>query len=201
MVTPNEQVIADARQRGETLTSRELLLLIERHHRTRNRGIDHTTIDMYDERAGRDDIIPFGEQQFTSAITDNLTDSETWEGSRRYYALDENRVSAFPTQWHETLDGEDDLRVYVDVIETAMANSETTTDSSRGGMGSGVPERLLLNTVTVMSTMDRNGAKEQLERRRDDGDLIEDADQHPDARVYLPEDRDADALRSGWINN
>lgn len=199
MVTPNEQVIADARQRGETLTSRELLLLIERRHRTEGPGIDRTTLDAYGERVGRDDIIPLEKHQFTDAVDDNSTDSETWEGSGRYYALDENRVSAFPARWHEVLDGEDDLRVYVDVIETTIAESETTTDSYRGGIGAGVPEQLLLNTAAAISTMDRNSVKEQLERRRDDGELIEDADQHPDARVYLPED--ADALRSGWINN
>lgn len=53
MVDPNEQVIADAHQRGETLTDRELLLAIERHHRPEGTGVTHAAIDAYDEVAVR----------------------------------------------------------------------------------------------------------------------------------------------------
>ncbi len=198
MADTDEQILEDARQRGETLTPEELLVVIERRHVTNSPGVKRETIDAYDEAAAADADIPLAEDQLNSEIEDNITDSETWVGPDTYYALGEDRVSAFPPEWHDALEGADDLRVYVDTIEEAMAD-DTNADASRGGMGVGVPERLLLNAVAAIGGVGRETAKDQLERHRDEDQLVQDADQHPDARVYLSEE--ADEMRSGWINN
>lgn len=195
MADTNEQVLEDARQRGESLTPKELLVLIERRHPTGGPGVERETVDAYDEAAAADGDTPLDEGQLTDEIETALLDSETWVNSDTYYTIGENRISAFPEEWHDSLGGSDDLRVYVDTI----AQSIVDDDASRGGRGAGVPERLLLDAVAAIGSIDRETAKDRLEDRRSEDELVQDADQHPDARVYLSEK--AEDMRSGWINN
>ena len=53
-----------------------------------------------------------------------------------------------------------------------------------------VPESTLLDAMVTIGGVDRDTAKGNLEARRMDGTVVEDADQHPDANVFLAEERD-----------
>lgn len=199
MVDTNQQVIEEARQRGETLTSRELLLLIEQYHRPRGPGVDRELLEAYDAEVARDDVIPYQEGQLLETVERHLGDDESWVDEETYYPVGDGRVSAFPAAWHEELGDTTDLRAYVDVIGNAMGGSDTDSDSQRGGMGTGVPEGLLLEAARAVGGLDRETAKSRLEERRDAGELVQDADQHPDARVHLSED--TEEMRDGWLED
>lgn len=190
MVDTNQQVIEEARQRGDTLTSRELLLLIERYHQPGEPGVDQEVLEAYDAELARDDVIPYQEGQFLGSIERDLGDDESWVGEGTYYPVGDGRISAFPAAWHDELGDTADMRAYVDVIGNAMGGSDTDSDSQHGGRGTGVPEELLLEAARAVGGLDQETAKSRLEERRDAGELVQDADQHPDARVHLSEDTD-----------
>lgn len=57
-----------------------------------------------------------------------------------------------------------------------------------------MPEADLLDVAATVAGYDREAAKAALETCREEGRLVQDADQHPEANVYLP-DRDHDHER------
>lgn len=188
MVDTNQQVIEEARQRDDMLTSREMLLMIERQHRPDGPGVDQELLDAYDDAVGRDAAIPFEEGELRESVERRLSDDERWVDEDTYYRLGDGRISVFPAEWHDALGDTRDVREYVDVIGEAMGESGPGADSRRGGVGTGVPEGLVLEAASVIGGLDQGTAKERLEQRRDDGELVEDADQHPNARIHLAED-------------
>lgn len=198
MTDPNTQVLEEARQYGETLSVRELIRIVERYHRPEGPGISHETIDAYDRAVGDDDVLPFAEGQVRSTIEEGLSTDETWYDAEAYYEVGEGRVSLFPQRWHDSLADADDVRKYVAVIEDDTASADAESDVPKGGMGTGVPEELLLNAIVVIDGVGREEAKERLERERREGGLVQDADQHPDARIYLPEE--AGEMRDDWLD-
>lgn len=199
MVDTNQQVIEEARQRGDTLTSRELLLLIEQYHRPGGPGVGRELLEAYDAEVARDDVIPYQEGQLLETVERHLGDDESWVDEETYYPVGDDRVSTFPAAWHDELGDTTDLRAYVDVIGNAIGGSDTDSDSQRGRMGTGVPEGLLLEAARAVGGLDPETAKSRLEERRDAGELVEDADQHPNARVHLSED--TEAMRDGWLED
>lgn len=199
MVDTNQQVIEEARQRGDTLTSRELLLLIEQYHRPGGPGVGRELLEAYDAEVARDDVIPYQEGQLLETVERHLGDDESWVDEETYYPVGDDRVSTFPAAWHDELGDTTDLRAYVDVIGNAIGGSDTDSDSQRGRMGTGVPEGLLLEAARAVGGLDSETAKSRLEERRDAGELVEDADQHPNARVHLSED--TEAMRDGWLED
>ncbi len=199
MADTNRQVIEEARQRGETLTSRELLLLIERYHHPEGPGVDEELLRAYDAEAAGDDIVPFKEGQLVEAVDRRLADEEEWVDEETYYPVGDDRISAFPASWHDTLGDTTDLRAYVDVIGDALVGDDTDADSRRGGVGTGVPEGLLLEAAAAIGGLDEETAKSRLEERRDEGSLVEDADQHPNARVHLSEE--AEGMRDELLED
>lgn len=196
MTDPNEQVLEEARQYGETLTTRELLLLIERDHP--GAGVDEGTLAAYDEAIADDGVVPFAEGHLRSSVDENLTTDEQWHDTDTYYDVGDGRISLFPKRWHDRLADSDDLREYVAIIEAASADEESAADLPRGGNGTGVPESLLLDAMIAIDGIEREAAKERLERERRDGKLVQDADQHPDARVYLSEE--SEEMRDDWLD-
>lgn len=198
MADPNEQALEEARQYGETLTARELLLIIERDERPSGPGVSRETIDAYDRAVATDDVLPFAEGQFRTTIDDDLSTASEWNDAEAYYAVGDDRVSLFPERWHDQLGDSDDLRQYVAVIEDDTASEDAAPDVPQGGIGTGVPEPLLLDAIIAIGGVEREEAKERLERHRRDGNLVQDADQHPDARVYLTEE--AEGMRDDWLD-
>lgn len=198
MAESNQQALEEARQYGETLTVRELIRIVERYHHPDGPGIDRETLDAYDRAVAADDVLPFAEGQVRSTVEDGLSTDEEWHDAEAYYDIGDDRVSLFPRRWHDRLGESDDIREYVAVIEDDTASESAESDTPTGGIGTGVPEELLLNAIVVIDGVEREEAKERLERHRRDGELVEDADQHPDARVYLTEE--AEGMRDDWLD-
>ncbi|KYH27497.1 hypothetical protein HAPAU_01650 [Halalkalicoccus paucihalophilus] len=198
MTDPNAHVLEEARQYGETLSDRELIRIVERYHRPEGPGISHETIEAYDRAVADDAALPFGEGQLRSTIEEGLSTDEGWHDAEAYYEIGDGRVSLFPRRWHDRLGDSDDIREYVAVIGDDTASADTEPDAPKGGIGTGVPEPLLLDAIVVIDGVERGDAKERLERRRRDGELVQDADQHPDARIYLSED--VAGMRDDWLD-
>lgn len=206
MTEPSEQVLEEARQRGETLMTKDFVSLIERHHFDQQ-GVSRELLEAYDEAIARDDTVPFDSGDITSAVENRSVDEETWVDNEAIYRIGDGRVSVFPARWHEELGDTTDLRAYVSVIGDTIEGSDPDEDEPQGGMGtsvgsgvgSGVPEQVLLDAVSIIGGLEREAAKSQLEERRDDGELVQDADQHPEARVYLSEE--VEDMRDDWLDS
>lgn len=205
MVETSEQVLEEARQRGEKLLTRQFVSLIERHH-PNEQGVSRELLEAYDEEIANDDIVPFEAGEVTSAVENRSVEEETWVDDEAVYVIGDGRVSVFPARWHDELGETTDLRAYVSVIEDVIGDADPDADEPQGGtgasvgggVGSGVPEQLLLDAAAVIGGIEREAAKDQLEERRNNGELVQDADQHPEARVLLSEE--AEEMRDDWLN-
>ncbi|KTG09644.1 hypothetical protein AUR64_08340 [Haloprofundus marisrubri] len=176
----NEHVLREAGDRGRTLLVSDLVRLIERHESTNRPGVDPERVVTYAESLEADGArIDAGSVR--GAIEERQTDSSSWIGEDALYAVGDGRVSTYPKQWHEALEGDEDVRRYLEVILDDVGDSENAFD--RGGPGTGVPRSLLLDVTSVLGDLTPEETKAQIQALRGDGVLAEDADQHPDARV------------------
>lgn len=179
-----DESVLEILEGNRSADSREFVTLLERHHD--GPGVDRDVVEAYlsalasDPETGNVD-------RLRESVEDRIVDGEGWVDDRALYRLDGDRVSTFPARWHDELGGTDDLLAYVRfIIEEVGPDSFVT-----GGAGRGIPEQVLLDAAEVVGGLDREEAKERLQRRRDAGDLAEDVDQHPAAEVYPTEDDSA----------
>lgn len=180
MTDLDERVLNEARQQGSNLLTEELLALIERHHPHETPGVTRETVGRYADALADTQAYEFDPTAFDDELTKRLTDAETWQGRTALYALDDDRVSVYPARWHDRLGGSTDVREFVRFL---LEREAFLADLDSGGAGHGIPEDTLLDVVAVVGRIDREDAKATLERHRAEGELVEDADQHPDARV------------------
>ena len=177
----NDEVFAAARQRGRTLLTEELVALIERHHPHDRPGVAREVVTRYADRLDGERAYNFDRDAFLDEVDARLVDTETWRRTDALYALGNDRVSRYPARWHDALGGSRDVREYVDFLLGETDGFLDDLDS--GAAGRGIPENELLDVVSVVGRTDRETAKAEVERAREAGDLAEDADQHPEARV------------------
>lgn len=194
MIEINEDVIEEAEQRSGNLFAEELVELIERHHPHAKPGIERETVASYAAALADGAAEDFERGTFDDAVEARLTDAETWQGEDVLYVLDGGRVSAFPARWHEALSGSTAIREYVRFLREDTAY----LDFESGASGSGIPESILLDIVAVVGQTDRKAVKARVEDLRESGEIVEDADQHPDARVRLAEHAE-DLQNSGFF--
>jgi hypothetical protein len=180
MVDRNDRIVRAAADEGESLLVDDFVRLIEQYHDNDRAGVARETLDAYARRL-EDERPDFDADAFLGAIDDRLTDDGY--ATDAFYRLDDDRVSVYPAQWHDDLGGETDLREYVRYLGAL----EPGAGAELGGAGRGVPEHELLDAVGVLGGTDPDAAKAELERLRDEGELVEDADQHPNARVRFPD--------------
>jgi hypothetical protein len=185
----SEQVLAAVGTERRTLLPREVVKLIERYHPHDQPGIAWSVLDAYATRLADDLRDQFDREEFLEDIEARLVETQTWASDDALYELDTNRVSLFPPRWHDSLGGATDLTAYVRFL-TDEAPGFADDRTAVGGAGEGVPEQFLLETVNLVGRVDHATAKSRLEDLRDSGDLVEDADQHPNARVKLAEEAD-----------
>jgi hypothetical protein len=185
----SEQVLEVVGTERRTLLPREVVKFIERYHPHDQPGIAWSVLEAYAMRLADDLGDEFDQNTFLEEIDDRLVDTATWYGDDALYELDTKRVSLFPLRWHDSLGGSTDLTAYVRFL-TDEAPGFSDERAAVGGAGEGVPEQFLLDTVNLVGRVDRATVKSRLEDLRDRGELVEDADQHPNARVQLAEQSD-----------
>ncbi|MFC5970823.1 hypothetical protein ACFPYI_05705 [Halomarina salina] len=176
MADLRREVVDEAGSRSKYLTATEFLTLVERGHPTDGPGVERETFDAYTERLGEESPAVDGES-FQTSLDDRVSDSEEWVDDETVYRLGDGRVSLYPASWHEQLGGVSDPKAYLE------------TFSETGAFERGVPESTLLEAMAAVGGVDRETAKGNLEALRERDEIVEDADQHPEANVYLAEER------------
>lgn len=175
----SEPLLHEAGARSEYLRPRDLVELAERYLSSEDAGVPREAVLDHVEALGAESHVD--EEAFRAALADAVTDASTWVNDRAVYAVGGDRLSAYPPAWHEALKGETALPAVVRYLL-----DETEYGAVNAGAGDGVPEADLLDIAAALTPLSREAAKGALESCRDEGTLIEDADQHPEANVYLP---------------
>ena len=192
----NERIVAEADDRGESLLVDEFLTLIEQYHSHDRPGIAWETLEAYTEAMGGTDYGHSHDMEgVLDAVDERLTDGEYRTDA--FYRVGDDRVSVYPESWHDELGGETDLREYVRFLTNRDLDDENGAEL--GANGGGVPEQLLLEVAGIVGRTDPDTVKSRLEDLRERHELVEGADQHPNARVRLPEN--ADNLRDSSIDS
>lgn len=189
MADLDDHTLTELRREGSSLLFTDVVTLVERHHPHDQPGVPEETLLAYADALARDADYAFDAAAFREELDDRLADAETWAGENRVYRLGDDRVSRYPESWHERLGGTADVREFVAFLQEEVP--EFKGDVGRGGAGPGIPEQALLDVVAVVGGVDRDDAKARLQELRERGELVEDADQHPDAGVVL-RDRDGE---------
>jgi len=180
MVDTDQQAVDEIVHEGDALGTRELLDILERYHDDRP-GVPRDAIDAYARELNEREDSSFDTEAFESTVADRLTDSDSWvDDGDPLYELDGDRISQYPATWHDRLGGERDPAAYLRFFEE-MAPSVR----SRHG---GVDEDQLIDIMAVVGGLGRDTAKAAIESAREEDRIVEDADQHPKAGVYLAED-------------
>lgn len=180
MTSLSQAALDAAAERGEYLLVPELVAFVERFDRAVDRGVPLDRLVEYAERLHEEDPTLFDAADLESLVDDALTDADSWAGQDALYEVDGD-VSALPTRWHDDLAGAEDLTDYVELIGEDLSESAAFTGG--GAAGEGVPRELLFDAAAILGPYDHDGAAAELERLRERGELEEQADQHPRARV------------------
>lgn len=185
MVDIDEAVIEDAVHEGEAMGLRDLFGLIERYHDERP-GVPREAVAAYARELASQRDYSFDAEGFLETVDERRTDAESWQGSDRFYALADDRLSQYPARWHDELGGSTDAAEYVRFVREE--DPDYVEDLARGGAGAGIPRDTLSDVIQVVGRVDRETAAAAIEDARDRDAVVVDADQHPQAGVYLPED-------------
>lgn len=178
----SDTVVAEIKHEGEAMTTTDLVALIERHH-PETAGLDRDTLDAYAQRLADERDYKLDAEAFQTAVDDALTDATEWVDDGAIYRLDDDRISVYPASWHDELGGSTDAEAYVGFLQTVDGIPPASADTDLG-----VPERELEAVLSVVGRISRDEARTVIERQRENGRLVEDADQHRNAGVYRAED-------------
>lgn len=181
----DESVIDEAVHEGSSMTRRDLFELIERSH-DEQAGIDRETVVAYARELESIDEYAFDADGFLDIVDERLTAETEWLGSDHYYELPGDRLSQYPARWHDELGGSTDAAAYVRFITEEVPSF--VEDLGRGGVGAGIPEDTLIKIIATVGRVDMPSAQAAIEDARENGELTEDADQHPQAAVYLADE-------------
>ena len=182
----DDTIVQEAAERGESFVIDDFVRLVEQFHPDGKPGVSRGVLDAY-ARAVEDERPKFDAAAVSRAIDDRVSEDGEYAPDA-FYRLDDERISVYPPAWHDDLGGETDLREYVRYLSDRDHGAENGTEL--GGIGPGVPEQELIDIVGILGNTDPRAAKNELESLRDDGELVEDADQHPNARVRLSDRAD-----------
>lgn len=175
MVQVDDDVLAEARRRGQNLIVTDLVWLVERAHDSSERGVSRERLDAYLEALDAS----LDADALAEAIEERVTDSESWEGESALYEVVGDRVSRYPADWH------DDLGPDADVVDFVRVLNDRLDDPPYSGANDAVSEDFLVHAVAVLGDADPDAARSRLEDLRTDGVVEEYPDQHPDAGVRV----------------
>jgi hypothetical protein len=181
MVDTDQRAVEEAVQEGESMRTEDLVHILEQYHDDRP-GVPLAAVEAYTrELAARGDT-SFDPGTFRDIVEDRLTDADEWVDEQRLYELGDDRLSQYPEPWHDALHGETDPAAYLRFLEESAPSFLTEQRGDRLGL----KQDRLAGVMKAIGGLDRQTAAAAIERARDDGRVVEDADQHPRAGVYLP---------------
>ncbi|WP_324665226.1 hypothetical protein [Haloarcula sediminis] len=183
MVDTDQRAVDEIVHEGESLSTRELIDVLERHHDDEP-GVPEAAIDAYTRELQEREDSSFDEAAFREVVADRRTGAESWVDDDRLYELGDGRISQYPAAWHDRLHGERDPAAYLRCFEETAPSVLGNAPGSRPHAN----EDQLIDVMAVVGGLDRDAAKAEIEAARDDDRVVEDADQHPKAGVYLAKD-------------
>jgi len=176
MTEVREDVVEELDDHSETMTLREFVQTIERHHAAGHRGVDRDLLAGYAEAVYFDVDL--------EALAERVTDSDAWREGGRFYEVGDDRISAYPPDWHEAMDDTGDIRDVVELIQTEVTDAEgdmwgAVTEER------GVPEPKVLTVGETVADIDRADARERIKELRQRGEIEEFASQHRNPTIRL----------------
>jgi hypothetical protein len=184
MADTDQQAVDEIVHGGEALGTSELIDILERYHDDRP-GVPRDAIDAYARELNERDDSSFDTETFRDIVEDRLTDSDSWVADGDHlYELGGGRISQYPATWHDRLGGERDPAAYLRFFE---AEAPSVLGNAPGGRQR-ADEDQLIDVMAVVGEMSRESATAAIKSARDDDRIVEDADQHPKAGVYLSEE-------------
>lgn len=180
MTELDREALRTAEERGEYLLAKELLTFIEEYDDQVDRGVSLDRLEAYADALDERGVQSVDAEEMDELVEADRTDAESWAGPDAIYEVGDG-FSAFPARWHDELGGEEDVLAFVDVINDDLDSGEK--DTATGSTGDGVPQDLLLDAVSALSSLSRDGARSEIQRLREEGRVEERADQHPQARI------------------
>jgi hypothetical protein len=182
MVEIDQRAVDEIVHEGTALHIGELFDILERYHDDRP-GIPTAAVAEYARELATRDDFEFDAELFGERLDERRTDATSWVDDERLYELDGDRLSRYPKSWHDRLGGE------TDPVEFLRFLFETDPPFVRDGRDGRqyVQEDELVDVMRVVGQVDQPTAKRLIEDAREKGTIVEDADQHPRAGVYLAE--------------
>jgi len=188
------EIIADE---GESRSTQDRVAVLERYHGDRP-GVPERAVAAYARELAAQSDVAFDADTCLDAVADRATDAASWQGRERFYELDGERRSRYPAPWHDRLAGESDPAAY---LRFFRSTAEAFLDDQHGSKP-GVTEDTLIEVLVLVGRLDRESAVSAIEAARDEGTIVEDADQHPRAGVYLADETQLTGARRrsprGW---
>ncbi len=177
MASTDEELVSELESQRQTIMMDGAMRLVEEHHRDTGAGVERELFEEYL------DTMTFRYEGFPSSLDEILVDEDSWQGGGHLYELSGDRISYYPSRWHDELSDTTDLREYLRVMETdAMTteggNREAVTDD-------GVLEQMLLDAAVAIGGMDREDARSQIEKLRTEDEIREYPSQHANPWVQL----------------
>ena len=180
MVDTDQRAVEEIVHEGDALGTSRLIDILERYHDDQP-GVPEAAIAAYAQELREREDSAFDAEAFRDIVDERRTDSEDWVGGDRFYELDGDRLSQYPAAWHDRLGGERDPTAYLRFFESAAPE---VLGNAPGGRQR-ADEDQLVGVMAVVGQLRRDTAKAEIEAARNDGRIVEDADQHPKAGVYL----------------
>ncbi|GAA0230018.1 hypothetical protein ACFFQF_13665 [Haladaptatus pallidirubidus] len=181
MTSTDAEIVAELEDRMDTLLLPDAVRLIEINHPGGDRqGVERDVLEAYLDETGH------GMAAFPSSLNEALTASDSWQSGRTVYELDDGGISAFPEGWHEELRNTTNLHEFLRVICSDMPDGdEGGTDEDSEITEHGVAEQLLLDAAVAIGGMERQDARTQLKKLREEGKIEEYPSQHTNPWVQL----------------
>lgn len=170
MASTDEELISELESQRQTLRLHEAVRLLEEHHRGTGSGVERSLFESYL------DATAYGRDAFVASLDETLTDAETWQGGGHVYELGDDRVSYYPSRWHEELRDTPDLREYLrvmgaDAMKTEGGDREAVTED-------GVVKEMLLDAAVGIGGMTREDARSQIRELKAEDEVREYPAQH-----------------------
>lgn len=178
MVSVDPDLAENLSNHRESLSAREFVRYLERHHQAEGPGVPRELVEAYA------DELDYDRDRLTTSLDDRSTDSPTWQPGDRLYRIGGN-LSIYPRSWHDRLADTTDLSEFVEVMLESVKAPEGV-EVERGDLG--VTQDHLITAVEIIAEMDRDDIHDLVKDQRVAGDIVLYAFQNPEEIVRLPKE-------------